>query len=382
MSTPCDAVIVGGGPVGATLALALHGSGLSVTLLEARNELPGNDRRSLALSYGTRLILERLGAWDRIAPITPIETIHVSQRGGVGRALLRAADAGVPALGYVASYGAVHQALIDCLAQCSDILLLRGARASRVDSEAGSAVVHYQREGGEEHIASRLAVLADGGVLAQQTAGQRLRAYGQSAVVAIVTADRPHHNRAFERFTAEGPVALLPTGNGYALIWTAAPITAEQLCTLDTSAFLERLQAHFGDRAGRFTAAEGRAAYPLSLRVASGPNQAHVVLLGNAAQTLHPVAGQGLNLGLRDAWELAQLMLEQSQSLGSTAFCTAFCASRRADRTTSTLLTDALVRVFSNDLAPLRWLRGCGLTMLDSLPPAKREFMDRMMFGA
>jgi len=382
MSTLRDVVIVGGGPVGASLALALRDSGLSLTLLEARTEAAEGDRRSLALSHGSRLILERLGVWDQISPLTSIETIHVSQRGGFGRALLRASDADAPALGYVAPYGAVQRALTHALRQHRELELLQGARAVRIDKRQDGALIHYERVGESDSIAGKLMVLSDGGALALECADQRTHDYHQSALVANVSSDRPHRNRAFERFASAGPIALLPAGDGYALVWTTQPNTAEQLCNLDASEFLEKLQAHFGDRAGHFISVEGRTTFPLSMRVAGAPTHEHVVLLGNAAQTLHPVAGQGLNLGLRDAWELAEQILSQRETLGSVAFCNAFHASRRGDRTTSVLLTDALVRGFSSDLAPLRWLRGCGLTMLDSLPPAKRGFIDRMMFGA
>jgi len=377
-----DVVIVGGGPVGVSLALALRDSSLSLTLLEARTEAADSDRRSLALSYGSRLILERLGAWDRISPLTSIETIHVSQRGGFGRALLRAADTGAPALGYVAPYGAVQRALTHALHEYRELELLQGARAVRIDKQEDAALIHYEWDGQSKSIAGRLMVLSDGGALATECASQRTHDYRQSAVVANVLSDRPHGNRAFERFASAGPIALLPAGEGYALVWTTRPAAAEQLCNLDAGEFLEQLQAHFGDRAGNFISVEERATFPLSMRVAGAPKRERVVLLGNAAQTLHPVAGQGLNLGLRDAWELAEQILSQQQTLGNVAFCSAFQASRRGDRTASVLLTDTLVRGFSNDLAPLRWLRGCGLTMLDSLPPAKRGFIDRMMFGA
>jgi 2-octaprenyl-6-methoxyphenol hydroxylase len=382
MSTVRDVVIVGGGPVGASLALALRDSGLSLTLLEARTEAAEDDRRSLALSYGSRLILERLGAWERISPLTSIETIHVSQRGGFGRALLRAVDAGAPALGYVAPYGAVQRALTQALHQYRALELLQGARAVRIDKQEDAALIHYEWNGQSKSIAARLAVLSDGGALALECASQRTHDYHQTAVVANVSTDRPHRNRAFERFASVGPIALLPAGEGYALVWTTQPAAAEQLCNLNASEFLEKLQAHFGDRASNFISVEGRATFPLSMRVAGPPKRERVTLLGNAAQTLHPVAGQGLNLGLRDAWELAEQILSQQKTLGNVAFCSAFHASRRGDRTTSLLLTDTLVRGFSNDLAPFRWLRGCGLTMLDSLPRAKRGFMDRMMFGA
>ena len=382
MSALRDLVIVGGGPVGASLALALRDSSLSLTLLEARTDAADDDRRSLALSYGSRLILERLGTWDRISPVTSIETIHVSQRGGFGRVLLRAADAGAPALGYVAPYGAVQRTLTHALHQYRELELVQGARAVRIDKQEDAALIHYEWNGQSKTIAGRLAVLSDGGALTFECAGQRTHDYHQTAVVANVSTDRPHRNRAFERFASVGPVALLPAGEGYALVWSTRPAAAEQLCKLDAGEFLEQLQAHFGDRAGNFISVEERATFPLSMRVAGAPKRERVVLLGNAAQTLHPVAGQGLNLGLRDAWELAEQIMSQQQTLGNVAFCSAFQASRRGDRTASVLLTDTLVRGFSNDLAPLRWLRGCGLTMLDSLPPAKRGFIDRMMFGA
>jgi 2-octaprenyl-6-methoxyphenol hydroxylase len=314
-------------------------------------------------------------------PATPIRTIHVSQRGGFGRAVMTAAEAGLPALGYVVSYAALQAALADRLQACN-VPALRGARVTQVAGDAESARVHYEQADTAGELACRLVVIADGGVLAQSVAHHEVRDYHQSALVADVMSDRPHENRAFERFTADGPIALLPFEAGYALVWTCTPDRARELCSESERAFLDALQAQFGGRAGRLVAVQGRAVYPLALRVAHPARHPRVLLLGNAAQTLHPVAGQGLNLGLRDAYELARGLAADPHALREPAFAERFTSRRRADRTGSILLTDALVRVFTSAVPGLGWLRGCGLTALDSLPPAKRQFMSQMMFGA
>jgi 2-octaprenyl-6-methoxyphenol hydroxylase len=374
-----DLIIVGAGPVGATAAAALSGRGLQLLVLEARHDGRDDDRRSLALSWGSRLILERVGAWGDELSGTPIHSIHVSQRGGFGRALMTAGEAGVPALGYVVSYAALHAALMRRLRACG-VRPLQGARATRVDGSAAEVRVRYEHDGEAREDTARLAVIADGGALARSATDQAVRDYRQSAVVANVTTDRPHGNRAFERFSTAGPMALLPFGAGFALVWTTAPDEAQSLVACDERAFLDALQSRFGNRAGRFIAVQGRASYPLALRFARSPAERRVLLLGNAAQTLHPVAGQGLNLGLRDAFELARCL--SGAALEDARFAQRFRSLRRADRRSSIAMTDAMIRVFCNDLPGLSWLRGCGLTALDSLPPVKREFMDRMMFGS
>jgi 2-octaprenyl-6-methoxyphenol hydroxylase len=376
-----DLIIVGGGPVGAAAAAALGGSGLSTVVLEARPAASSDDRRSLALSHGSRLILERAGAWDATLPVTSIRTIHVSQRGGFGRATMRAEDVGLPALGYVVSYAALQAALARRLEGCA-VPTLRGARVTQIDGGTESARVRYERAGIVGELAGALVVVADGGELAHAAAKHMVHDYRQSALVANVATDRPHDNRAFERFTNDGPIALLPFEAGYALVWTTTPGQAQELSAAAEHAFLDALQDEFGGRAGRFVQVQGRAIYPLALRVARSAWKQRVLLLGNAAQTLHPVAGQGLNLGLRDAFELARRLKAEPDALRSRAFAERFRSRRRLDRGSSILLTDGLVRVFSNAFPGLSWLRGCGLTALDCLPPAKRVFMGRMLFGA
>jgi len=208
-----DIAIIGGGPVGASLALGLEDSGLSVAVLEARETREAADPRALALAQGARLVLERLGAWEALAAqATPIETIHVSQRGGLGRALLTAAEVGVPALGYVAEYGALYAALAGRLLECGEngqIKVMTGARVTDVAATTGYGAVRYQRGGAEHLLTARLVVLSEGG----RSLPAHLRQdkdYGQSAVVCTVSTQRPHGGRAYERFTPEGPIALLP----------------------------------------------------------------------------------------------------------------------------------------------------------------------------
>jgi len=377
-----DIVIVGGGPVGGALALALAPTALSVLLLEARSEQArDDDPRTLALSYGSRLILERLDVWNDVTPATPITSIHVSHRGAFGRTVLTAEEAGQSALGYVVSHPTVQRALSAGLERARHITRWYGVRATRLDADAETVRIEVDEQGEHHDLRARLAVIADGGITAQALTQVDVREYAQSAVVASVHTSKPHGNRAFERFTPEGPLALLPRESNYALIWSMAPDAAQQLCVAPPDAFLAQLQAAFGERAGRFIDVTARASFPLSLRVARAPRAARTVLLGNAAQTLHPVAGQGLNLGLRDAWELGECLQSCAGDPGAKALLAAYASRRARDRATGILLTDALVRVFSNEHIPLRVLRGCGLTFLDNLLPVKRAFAQQMMFG-
>ncbi|MDO9225575.1 MAG: FAD-dependent monooxygenase [Pseudomonadota bacterium] len=390
-----DIAIIGGGPVGASLALGLEGSGLSVAVLEAREKLEVADPRALALSQGCRLTLERLGAWAALAPdATAIETIHVSQRGGLGRAVLTREDAGVPALGYVAEYGALVAALAGRL-RVSDATVVTGARVTDVAATSAYAAVRYQRGGAEHLLTARMAVLSEGG-RALPAHMRQDKDYGQSAVIANVTTQRPHARRAYERFTAEGPIALLPldapsppaplppAGEGrYALVWTTPSALVEERLALSDADFLAQLQVAFGDRQGRFTHAGPRAAFPLKLTLAAESKSPRIQRIGNAAHVLHPVAGQGFNLGVRDAWHLAQRILDTPRErLGEAAMSNAYAAERRFDVLGGSLMTDILVEAFSNDRPLLGHARGAALILLDLLPPLKTLFARKMMFGA
>lgn len=379
-----DILIIGGGPVGAALALALRDSGLAVTLLEARAPDAVSDPRAIALSYGSRLLLERLGVWPGVSPATPIHRIHVSQQGGFGSSVLAPEDAGVPALGYVADYGSLLRALHSALS-ASRVPVQVGARVSGIEALPEAARAEYEIGGTRISATARLLVLAEGGALAEQVAGVSLREadYGQSAVVAQVRTAGPHRGVAYERFTPEGPLALLPFGEGFALVWSVRPGSARELLTLSPAEFLLRLRARFGERAGQFTEVSGRSSFPLRLRWATPVTARRTALVGNAAQMLHPVAGQGFNLGLRDAWELAQAARAgPPEEIGNAPMLGRYRAERRLDAAAGMAFTDSLVRLFSNTDPVLSLARGVGLAALDALPAAKRFLCRRMIFGA
>jgi 2-octaprenyl-6-methoxyphenol hydroxylase len=378
-----DIAIIGGGPVGAALALALKDCALKICLLEARPAVASTDARALALSYGSRLLLERFGVWHKLRDISAISTIHISQKHSFGRTLLRADELNVPELGYVLPYPELANALSVAL-QTSRIETVYGASVTHLSGESDHAFVSYQQNGAEHAIRARLAVVADGGKLLDELYPPEVRDYEQSALITHVTCVAPKIGTAFERFTPQGPVALLPYKDGYEIVWTASPERTQQMLDWDDATFLSELHLHFGDRVGEFLSVGTRSTFPLGLKKA--PEQSpmpHTVLLGNAAQTMHPVAGQGFNMGLRDAWELAQEILDtMPEELGSEKMFAAYERRRRTDREAGIRFTDGLVRLFSNDLPLISTARAASLTVLDCLPFAKRFVAKRMMFGA
>lgn len=379
VSTLESAIIVGGGPVGAVCALALQQQGIAARVLEAQAADARGDTRILALSHGARLILERLGAWALLADATPITRIHISQRGALGVARLDAHEVGVPALGYVLPYAALTAALKRALSEAG-IAVEYGVAVERIEGGDDGAAL---RTADGRTLAARLVVVADGGRGEDAPAPTFEREYDQVAVVCEVETELPHANRAYERFTPEGPAALLPKGDGYALVWTARRDDAERIVSLADAEFLDALYRHFGGRQGRFLKASPRKAFPLRLAYTGSEAGRRVVRIGNAAQTLHPVAGQGFNIGLRDAWELASLCGDTPASeIGSAAMLAAYARGRRADVLGGLGFTDFLVRTFSNDIAPLRHARGIGLMALEALPPLKAFVARRMIFGA
>jgi 2-octaprenyl-6-methoxyphenol hydroxylase len=377
-----DIAIIGGGPVGSALALALKNSKLSVCVIEARPaDLPCSDARALALSCGSRLLLERLGVWHQMQDVSAIRTIHISQKQSFGRAVLRATEMKVPELGYVLPYPVLQDALTGALQQ-SAVTTIYGASVTQLAGESEYAEIAYQQNGIAHTLHARLAVVSDGGKLLAQQFPPSYHDYGQSALITHVTCVAPRADTAFERFTPQGPVALLPYKDGYEIVWTAPHERAEEMLGWDDAQFLSALHQHFGDRVGEFLTVGTRSCYPLGLKKA--PDQCpmpHTVLLGNAAQTMHPVAGQGFNLGLRDAWDLAQVILDSAVP-GSAEMLAAYRGRRRLDREAGIRFTDSLVRLFSNDLPVIGAARAATLTALDCLPFAKRFVAKRMMFGA
>ena len=380
-----DVVIVGAGPVGGALALALADADLDIVALDARaTGTPLRADRSLALSHGARLIFERLGVWPRLAvisgAITPIVTIDISQAGGFGVTRLVAEEQGLPALGYVVSYRALQSAIDEALSRTRvDVRF-----GVTVASVAGTAVEASTALSGESpaELRSRLAVVADGSGTAVSGIARHQRDYGQVALIAKVGMERPHGGVAFERFTPEGPIALLPEGDHYGLAWSMTPAKAEAMLAESDAAFLAALAQHFGERVTGFARVSDRRSFPLRLEIARPTVAARSVVIGNAAQALHPIAGQGFNLGLRDAYEMGQAIIRAPrEALGSASMLAAFAARRRPDRYAGIAFTHGLTRIFATDSMFLRWPRGLALALLDAIPPAKKAFTRAMLFG-
>jgi 2-octaprenyl-6-methoxyphenol hydroxylase len=374
-----DVAIVGAGPVGAALAALLAPSGRRVRVLEARSA-PSRDARTLALSQASRECLEAAGGWPA-AGATPIADIHVSQKGGPGRTVISAADQGLEALGYTVSYASLEETLERRLAALGASVSW-GAPCESIDLAPERAAL---RLAGGEGLEARLLVLADGGANARRIPGIAYaeKDYGQVAVTGPVRTDRPHRGRAYERFTPRGPVALLPVDDRHALVWTETPEEAARILALDDAAFLSRLQAHFGDRAGRFVAAGPRASFPLRLRTVNSTIALRTVIAGNAAQAMHPIAGQGLNIGLRDAAALAAILAaDPGADPGSPAVLESYRGARRRDAGRGVAFTDFLVGAFMDERRVVTWGRGLALSALDLLPPARRWLAGRMIGGA
>ncbi len=380
-------IIVGGGPVGATLALLLARQGIAVTVLEARKQGAAySESRALALSYGSRRILEKLGIWSKLAPhATAINTIHVSQKGSLGRSQLHAKDYQQEALGYVLSYGALSEALDGALSNQPAVNFIFEANAEAISHNATQASVTYNLHGKPQVLDSALVVLADGGRSLDEMAGltKETKEYGHDALISKMSAELPHNNIAYERFTANGPMALLPNGEReFSLVWTGKKEYITPLLSLSDAAFLTQFHAQFGDRVGRFLSVEKRMAFPLKLSQLKTTDTPHLVVIGNAAQTMHPVAGQGFNVGLRDAESLAQhVVASTTASLGSASMLAAYQASRQADTKRGLLFTDFLVNIFSNDVVGVGGLRSAALGLFDVMKPIKKHLVNKMSFG-
>jgi 2-octaprenyl-6-methoxyphenol hydroxylase len=380
-----DVAIAGAGPVGATLALALADDDLDVVVVDAR--VPGETMRAdraLALSHGARLIFERLRVWTPLvstpSAVTPIVAIDVSQAHGFGGVRLTANEQGVPALGYVVSYRALQHVLDAALARAG-VDIRFGATVRSVHGAGAAATVEIADARGAP-LRARLAVVADGAASSVPGIARRRHDYGQVAIVANVALDHPHGGVAYERFTRDGPIALLPQRDRYALVWTRKPADAPQLLALSEHAFLESLSAHFGARVRGFVHASERRAFPLTLEVADAITAPRIAVIGYAAQALHPIAGQGFNLGLRDAWDLARMIVDSPRdALGSQAMLAQYRQRRAGDRRAGIAFTHGLVRLFGNDLPWLRVPRGLGMMLLDSVPFAKRAFGRAMLYG-
>ena len=368
-----DILIVGAGPVGMTLHLALAAGGQKSLLLDRRpQQAQQGDPRALALSHGARQLLERIKAWPARAA-TPIETIHVSQKDGFGRTVIDRADYDLPALGYVVRYrdlaaGIAARLSPDALLDAVDIVDIRHG-----DDHVS---VSLRRDGVLHTLRAKVLIHAEG------TPGDdpavKVSDYDQHAVICEVTPAPGHGKRAWERFTPDGPLALLPLGDQYSVVFTLPPDKADAVLALDDDAFTAALQAQFGQRM-TFGNPGPRSRFPLALRMRETLVKDNEVWIGNTAQTLHPVSGQGFNLGIRDAWQLSEILLKNGVDRSSLA---SYAASRRLDRHGGAFFTDQIVRAFSNDFGPLKLARGLGLFALDVFPPARHFVAKRMIWGA
>ena len=374
--TQVDMAIIGGGMVGASLAVALSGTGITTMLVEGAaagsKAQPSFDDRTTALGNASCRIFRALGVWDRLAPeAAAIRAIHISDAGRFGFARLNAAEQGIEAFGYVIPNRVIGAALWERLQGAKDVLLRVPARPQRV--RIGNEGITFTLP--DESVSARLVVAADGAHSAVRAAAgieAAVEDYEQIAIVANVAADRPHDGTAYERFTDSGPLAVLPLHDGsYGVIWTCAPARAAEVLAFDDGTYLRELQGRFGWRAGRFGRAGVRSSYPLKLTRARTTVSTRTVLIGNAAQALHPVAGQGFNLGLRDAAMLAEVLVAATGDVGSPELLRRFAAWREGDRSGVIRFTDGLVKMFGDTRPGIGMLRNLGLLLFDLSPPAK-----------
>lgn len=389
-----DVIISGGGMVGASLAHALTGHGLRIAVIEAfpasTNDQPSYDDRAIALSYGSRRILDALGLWKKIQfDAEAIKKIHVSDQGHFGFARLDHEEEGVEALGYVVTARDLGKTLLPTLTGCQDVQLFCPASLVEFDvsDETDDVSVVIEEAGKQQTLKAKLLVAADGGQsLVRQQLGIEVRdvAYGQSAIVSNVTTQKAHDNVAYERFTQSGPVALLPMSeNRNALVYTVENDALDAAMQLSDEQFLEQLQQRFGYRLGRFTRIGQRFAYELRLKEVAEHIRPRIALIGNAAHTVHPIAGQGFNLGIRDVAVLAEVILDARRDgldFGTLEVLTRYAEWRRKDHRSVLMATDSMVRLFTNPLSIVKTARNLGILAADILPGA-RHWISRQAMG-
>jgi 2-octaprenyl-6-methoxyphenol hydroxylase len=387
-----DVIINGGGMVGAALACALSGQGMRIAVVEAtRREVredAGYDERVIALAWGTRRIFDGLGLWNELADsATAIHSIHVSDRGRPGMVHMDRESEGLPAIGYVVPARAIGTVLDAAVARADDVDVYCPAALTGVVHSGTSVSVQVCQGDDKTGLQAPLLVAADGADSSlREQAGIPCREtdYRQTAVVSNVTPQLPHHHIAYERFTPEGPVAFLPMSEQRCgVVWTVATDQADAVMALDDDSFLAQLQARFGQRLGRLEQVGRRQAWPLRLVSATASVADRLALVGNAVHTLHPVAGQGFNLGARDIAVLAEVLVDASrrgEDIGAAVVLSRYGEWRQRDHRNVTLFTDGLARLFTLQLPALGAVRSAGMLALDLLPPAKR-LLTRLTMG-
>lgn len=387
METNYDLIIVGGGMVGASLAIALKNSTLRIAIIEAftsdSHQQPSYDDRGIALAYGSQRIFENIGIWPQLAQhCTAISHIHVSDRGHFGVTRLSAEDEHVPALGQVITARAMGSVLNTALSQQDKLTMICPARVKDLQQHHDHVAIELDSK---QTLTTKLLVAADGG---QSTIRHLLKLgalehdYQQTAITANITTERPHHGKAFERFTDTGPIALLPlSDNRSSLVWTVRTGDETALLNASDHDFLTQLQVRFGYRLGHFLRVGQRHHYPLKLIQSDQPVQQRTVLIGNAAHSLHPIAGQGFNLGLRDVATLADHLnnIRSNNECGDARLLHDYQQSRQQDQDNVIDATSTLVSVFSNNNTLLGHCRGAALSLIDAIPPAKHYLAQKSM---
>ncbi len=400
MQNEYDIVIIGGGMVGATLAVALKDSHYRVAVIESHPlgsvAQPSYDDRSVALSYGSSKILQQIQLWPALEQrVAKINRIHVSDRGHFGVTRIDAHKEGVAALGYVVENRVFGEALFAQLAASASVDVISPATLALLEYKHDAVLATVVNNGQRQQLRCRLLVAADGATSAVRrllNIEQTQTAYKQTAIIGNITPQQAHQGVAYERFTETGPLAMLPMlphSDGSprcTFVWTLAAAQAAEVEALDEQVFLQRLQQRFGYRLGRLLKVGKRSAFPLSLVQSATRIAERTVFIGNAAQTLHPVAGQGFNLALRDLATLLQCLLPVNRpddlaaiDPGSAELLAEYADLRRTDQQRVITFTDQLVKIFSNAFPPLAHARALALSALDIMPVCRRQLAKHSM---
>ena len=386
-----DVVIIGGGMVGASLACALSSLPLKIAIIEAfpfrSNQQPSYDARSIALAHGSQKIFSTLNLWNNLKEeVTPIEHIHVSNKGQYGVTRLHAKDENLSALGYVIENRILGNALLEKINTQDNITLICPATLQDLHITQDVATLTIKTENETHQLTANLIVGADGGnskVRELLNISAKKTDYQQTAIISNVTPGKPHDNVAYERFTPEGPIAILPMSqNRCSMVLTVDAAHQEKILALDDACFLDYLEQRFGFRCGGFIKTSKRHAYPLALMQTNEHYRSRAVIIGNAAHTVHPIAGQGFNLGIRDVSALADVIAnacQNDQDIGGISVLEKYMALRQADQKNVALITDSLAKIFSNDIFPITKIRAKGLVMTDLIPPVKRAVAKHAM---